>query len=89
NVKLLSEFGLTPNQARVYLTIARLKLATVRQISRISNVRREDVYRMLPKLEKMGLAEKLLGRPLKIRATPVEEGLSLLIKHEEDTARER
>jgi len=52
-------------------------------------VRREDVYRILPKLEKMGLVEKLLGTPTKIRATPVEEALSILIKHEEDTARER
>ncbi|UCE16351.1 MAG: MEDS domain-containing protein, partial [Candidatus Bathyarchaeota archaeon] len=66
-----------------------LKLATVGQISKVSGVRREDVYRILPKLEKMGLAEKLLGKPSKIRATPVEEALSVLIKHEEDTARER
>jgi len=89
NVEMLIDFGLTGNQARVYLTIARLKLATVGQISKVSKVRREDVYRILPKLEKMGLAEKLLGKPTKIRATPVEEALSLLIKHEEDTAREK
>jgi sugar-specific transcriptional regulator TrmB len=89
NVEMLIDFGLTGNQARVYLAIARLKLATVGQISKVSKVRREDVYRILPKLEKMGLAEKLLGKPSKIRATPVEEALSVLIKHEEDTARER
>jgi len=89
NVEMLIDFGLTGNQARVYLAIARLKLATVGQISKVSKVRREDVYRILPKLEKMGLAEKLLGKPTKIRATPVEEALSVLIKHEEDTARER
>ncbi len=89
NVKMLIDFGLTGNQARVYLAIARLKLATVGQISKVSKVRREDVYRILPKLEKMGLVEKLLGKPTKIRATPVEEALSVLIKHEEDTARER
>jgi sugar-specific transcriptional regulator TrmB len=89
NVEMLIDFGLTGNQAKVYLAIARLKLATVGQISKVSKVRREDVYRILPKLEKMGLAEKLLGKPSKIRATPVEEALSVLIKHEEDTARER
>lgn len=89
NVEMLIDFGLTGNQARVYLAIARLRLAPVGQISKVSKVRREDVYRILPKLEKMGLAEKLLGKPTKIRATPVEEALSFLIKHEEDTARER
>jgi len=82
-------FGLTPNQAKVYIAIARLKLAPVGQISKASKVRREDVYRILPKLEKMGLVEKLLGKPTKIRATPVEETLSILIKRQEDEAREK
>jgi sugar-specific transcriptional regulator TrmB len=89
NVEMLIDFGLTRNQAKVYIAIARLRLASVGQISKVSKVRREDVYRILPKLEKMGLAEKLIGTPTKIRATPVEEALSVLIKHEEDTARER
>jgi sugar-specific transcriptional regulator TrmB len=89
NVEMLIDFGLTGNQARVYLAIARLKLATVGKIAKVSKVRREDVYRILPKLQKLGLVEKLLGKPSKIRATPVEEALSFLIKHEEDTARER
>ena len=89
NVEMLLDFGLTRNQAKVYIAIARLRLATVGQISRVSKVRREDVYRILPKLQKMGLVEKLLGTPAKIRATPVEEALSILIKHEEETARKR
>ncbi len=89
NIEMLIDFGLTGNQAKVYLAIARLKLATVGQISKVSKVRREDVYRILPKLEKMGLIEKLLGRPTKIRAVPVEEALSVLIKHEEHKASER
>ncbi len=89
NVETLTNFGLTRNQAKVYLTIAGLGLATVGKTSKISKVRREDVYRMLPKLEEMGLVERLLGKPIKIRATPVEEALSILIKQEEKTASER
>jgi sugar-specific transcriptional regulator TrmB len=89
NVEIMTDFGLTGNQAKVYLAAARLRLASIGQISKVAKVRREDVYRILPKLEKMGLVERLLGKPTKIRATPVEEALSLLIKHEEDTARER
>ncbi len=86
---MLSDLGLTRNQAKVYISVARLGLATVGQISKVSKVRREDVYRMLPKLEKMGLVERLLGKPTRIRATSVEDALSTLIKHEEDAARER
>lgn len=89
NVEILLDFGLTRNQAKVYIAVARLRLASVGQISKVAKVRREDVYRILPKLEKMGLVEKLLGTPTKIRATPVEDALSILIKHEENVARER
>jgi sugar-specific transcriptional regulator TrmB len=85
DVEMLCEFGLTPNQARVYLAICQLGIDSVGKVSRVSRVRREDVYRILPKLEKMGLIEKILGTPAKIRATPLEEALSLLIKHEKDT----
>jgi len=53
------------------------------------HVRREDVYRILPKLERLGLVEKLLGKPTRIRATPVKEALSILIKHEEEASRNK
>ncbi len=89
NIQILVDFGLTGNQARVYLAATRLKLATVSQISKVSKVRREDVYRILPKLEKLGLTEKLLGKPTRVRTTPVDEALAGLIKHEEDKARKR
>ncbi len=89
NAKMLSSFGLTHNQAKVYMAIAQLGIATVSQASKASKVRREDVYRILPKLEKMGLIEKILGKPTKIRATSVEESLSLLIKREQDAANKK
>ena len=89
NAKMLSSFGLTHNQAKVYIAIAQLGIASVSQVSKASKVRREDVYRIMPKLEKMGLIEKILGNPTKIRAMPVEEGLSILIKREQDIANKR
>jgi len=89
NAEVLSSFGLTHNQAKVYIAIAKLDIATVSQVSKASKVRREDVYRILPKLKKMGLVEKILGKPTKIRATPIEEALSILIKHEKDIANKK
>lgn len=88
-VELLSNFGLTGNQAKVYMTIVRLGLTTVGQIAKVSKVRREDVYRVLPKLEKCGLIERVLGAPIQIRATPVEEALSILIKREQESAKRK
>jgi sugar-specific transcriptional regulator TrmB len=89
NIKILSDFGLTANQAKVYVTIVHLGIASVGQISKISGVRREDVYRAMPKLEKLGLIERVLGTPTKIRAIPVDDALDILIKHEKDRASQK
>jgi sugar-specific transcriptional regulator TrmB len=86
NVEMLRDFGLTANQAKVYLATVRLGLASAGQISKASKVRREDVYRIIPKLEKMGLVERMLGTPSKFRATLLEDALSGLIRREEEAA---
>jgi len=89
NAEGLSDFGLTHNQAKVYIAVARLGMASVSQVSKVSKVRREDVYRILPKLEKMGLIEKILSKPTKIRALPMEEALYILIEREQNIANKR
>ena len=77
-IDLLIGIGLSPNQAKVYQSILKLGNATVGLITKFSSVRREDVYRVIPTLEKMGLVEKLLGKPAVIRATPVAGALTSL-----------
>jgi len=89
NAEVLSDFGLTPYQARVYLAAVQLGLASVSKIAKVSRVRREEVYRTLPTLENMGLTERVLGKPFLIRAIPVEDALSFLIEREQDSAHKR
>jgi sugar-specific transcriptional regulator TrmB len=79
---LLLGLGLSLNQARVYLAILKLEKTTVAQLEKFSKVRREEVYRTLPTLEKMGLIEKFLGKPSKIRATPISNALTFLLADE-------
>jgi sugar-specific transcriptional regulator TrmB len=86
---LLLGLGLSLNQARVYLAILQLQKTTVGPLAKFSKVRREDVYRILPVLEKMGLIERLLGKPSKIRATPVSDALSFLMAEEKKRFDER
>ncbi|NHJ12389.1 MAG: hypothetical protein EAX95_01880 [Candidatus Thorarchaeota archaeon] len=83
----LSEFGLTPYEARVYLAAVKLGTASASKISKVASIRREEVYRTLPKLEKSGLVDRILGRPVRVRAIPLEEGLSMLIRRKEDEAK--
>jgi sugar-specific transcriptional regulator TrmB len=89
NTDLLIGLGLTLNQAKIYLAVLRLQKTTVGQVANFSKVRREDVYRILPSLEKMGLVERLLGKPTEIRATRVSDALSLLVAEEKGKFDER
>ena len=89
NTDLLLGLGLTLNQAKVYLAVIKLEKTTVVQVANFSKVRREDVYRILPSLEKMGLIERLLGKPTEIRATRISDALSLLVAEEKGKSDER
>jgi len=79
----LSSLGLTGNQSRVYLAVLNQNGISIGEISKQTKIRREDVYRTIPKLEQMGLVEKLLSTPTKIRALPVQHALSNLIDVEQ------
>jgi sugar-specific transcriptional regulator TrmB len=61
----------------------------VGQVAKFSNVRREDVYRILPILEKMGLVERLLGKPTEVRATLISDALTFLVAEEKRKSDER
>ena len=89
NTDLLLGLGLSLNQARVYLAILKLEKTTVGQVAKFSKVRREDVYRILPSLEKMGLVERLLGKPTQIRATPISDALTFLVSEEKNRSDDR
>jgi sugar-specific transcriptional regulator TrmB len=80
-IEMLTRFGLTRNQARVYLAALQLASATPVEVSKASGVHREDVYRLLPKLAEMGLIEVVPGSPVRIRTIPIEEALSAIIGH--------
>jgi sugar-specific transcriptional regulator TrmB len=84
--QLLVDYGLTGSQAIVYLTTVRLGVALVSKISKVSAVRREDVYRTMTSLEEMGLTERMPTKPTRIRAVPLEQGIAILIKHQKDAA---
>ncbi|MHA2385199.1 MAG: MEDS domain-containing protein [Candidatus Thorarchaeota archaeon] len=88
SAKKLSEFGLTPYEAKVYLAAAKLGPTSASKISKIAKIRREEVYRTLPKLEKAGLIDRVLGRPVKIRAMPIKEALTFLITRKEEQAKQ-
>lgn len=82
-IQTLMGFGLTSLQAKTYLALAKLGKADVKTIAKASNVARQDIYRIMPTLQKMGLGEKIIATPTMYKATPIKEGLSILLQNRE------
>ena len=76
--------GLTLLQSKTYLTLSVLGTATMQSISKTSNIARQDVYRIMPTLQKFGLVEKVIIFPATYKAIPVKDGVSLLFLQKKD-----
>lgn len=91
-VEALMDLGLTYLQAKSYLALAQLDKAEARAIAKVSDVARQDIYRIMPTLEKLGLAERIVATPVLYRATPLNEGFKMLLQEkatEEKTLRKK
>ena len=79
-VETLTRLGLTINQAKVYLTLASTQWCTVKTITKVSGVPRQEIYKILSNLQTLGLVEKSLTRPTKFMAIPLMDGISFLLQ---------
>lgn len=78
-VETLKYLGLTLLQAKSYLVLAQLGEADIKTIALTAKVARQDMYRIMSSLEKLGLAEKVIAEKTIYIATPINEGLNNLI----------
>jgi sugar-specific transcriptional regulator TrmB len=84
-VKELTYFGLTGNEAKVYLTLLQLGKAGARAVAKLSNVPRQEIYRVLPQLESLGIVEVVIDKPTQFLAIDPETVLSVLIDKRHET----
>ncbi len=77
-VQKICELGLTTKQARVYASIL-CKAHTIAEISEKTSLHESDIYKMISRLEEMGLVTKILYKPIKVEAIDIKKALSNLI----------
>jgi sugar-specific transcriptional regulator TrmB len=80
-IQILESFGLSFNESRVFWALTLLGTANVKKISKSSNVAREAVYRVLPRLQKLGLVEKEISRPTRFTAITLDDAVTVLLGH--------
>ncbi len=79
-LKVLTDLGLTPTNARIYLTLANSEPLKVSAIAEMAKVPRPDTYRIIDNLQKMGLIEKIIEKPVRYKAIPLNQTLVFLLE---------
>jgi sugar-specific transcriptional regulator TrmB len=78
--KTLHRLGLSKNEIRVYLHLARTGEHKASEISEALSLHRTETYRILRDLEKKGLISSVFEKPLKFNGTPFEKAIDILIE---------
>jgi sugar-specific transcriptional regulator TrmB len=79
-IRALESLGLSSIQAKAYLALTQLGRAKAGEIYKNAGVARQDVYRVLEKLQEVGLIEKIISSPAEYVPTPFRNGLTMLVK---------
>jgi sugar-specific transcriptional regulator TrmB len=80
NIQTLMGLGFTSNQAKVYLALVDREFSTVKEVQKISEVPRQEIYKILYILQEMGFLERTLTKPVMFKATPLQQVVSFLLK---------
>ncbi len=81
DIQTFIKLGLTALQANVYLTIVKAGKATAKKISENTQIDRADTYRIIIKLQDLGLIKKIVSTPTAFTATPLQDALQMLLEH--------
>jgi sugar-specific transcriptional regulator TrmB len=79
-IKVLESLGLSFVQAKAYLVLTQLGRAKAGEIYKKAEIARQDIYRVLEELHKIGLVEKIVCTPINYVPIPFADGLYILLK---------
>lgn len=80
----LARMGLTHNEARIYVYLAKSGAKKASEISRLLNLPRTETYNLLGSLQKKGLVSCTMHHPIRFVAVPVDNALNTLIGMEKE-----
>jgi len=75
----LQEYGLTRNEARVLVFLAKTGPSKASEVARAVQINRTETYRTIRNLQRRGLVEATLERPVRFQSVPFDKCLQILI----------
>lgn len=85
-IKTLRDFGLTENESKVYIFLAKKGIIKAGEVSANLKMHKAQVYRILKTLQSKGLVESTLEFPMRFTVVPFQKVLDLLIKAKKEEA---
>lgn len=86
--KLLTSYGLSSNQSKIYLYLSKIGIKTASEISKSLKIPRTETYHLLNSLEQKGIVYTICGKPTRFRATDMGKAVDTLIKNEKNKINE-
>ncbi len=75
----LQEYGLTRNEARVLVFLAKTGPSKASEVARAVQINRTETYRTIRNLQRRGVVEATLERPVRFQSVPFDRCLRILI----------
>jgi sugar-specific transcriptional regulator TrmB len=75
----LQDYGLTRNEARVLVFLAKAGPSKASEVARAAQINRTETYRTIRNLQRRGLVEATLERPVRFQSVPFDRCLKALI----------
>ncbi len=79
-VSVLNKLGLSNLEARTYIVLCGYGTLSAKEISRLTDTAQADIYRVVSRLHKKGLVEKIIEKPIRFKSVPFEVGSSFLLE---------
>ena len=83
----LQEYGLTRNEARVLVFLAKTGPSKASEAARAVQINRTETYRTIRNLQRRGLVEATLERPVRLQSVPFDRCIGILIDERKATLR--
>lgn len=75
----LQDYGLTRNEARVLVFLTKTGPSKASEVARAVQINRTETYRTIRNLQRRGLVEATLERPVRFQSVPFDKSLQVLI----------
>src|SRR3989442_1698768 len=80
----LSKFGLTANQAKVYIFLGKYGSKTAPEVCKALRLPRTETYHLLTTLQNKGIVSATFQHPIKFAALPLEKAVWVLVNSEKE-----